>query len=157
MSLYVFKAMVTQNDSMYSFCIVPAIGQQADKPMESWSNRISTTYVFTISYTQVQQFSHLGVNVHSKYAFPDSSAAAVFGRLTKGISMGKTNYYMGDLGPLKRQSLYQISVTDCDEPRVQSTLKGFTKVCQRLQRLGEAKGFTTSACGASVSIAKDVQ
>ena len=45
----------------------------------------------------------------------------------------------------------------CDEPRVQSTLKGFTKVCQRLQRLGEAKGFTTSACGASVSIAKDVQ
>ena len=48
-------------------------------------------------------------------------------------------------------------VPTCDEPRVQSTLKGFTKVYQRLQRLGEARGFTTSTCSTSVSIAKDVQ
>ena len=75
-----------------------------------------------------------------------------------------------------------LTPSTCDEPRAQSTLKvlwgiyvgwpvanptinrfglvrqkGLRRYCQRLQGYGEAKGFTTSACSASVSIAKDVQ
>jgi hypothetical protein len=44
----------------------------------------------------------------------------------------------------------------CNEPRVQSTLKGFTEGISTSVRLGEAKGFTTSTCSASISIAKDM-
>jgi len=66
------------------------------------------------------------------------------------VETDSTVCYLDDIVTIKGDA-------SCDEPRVQSTLKGFTEGIQRLQRLGEAKGFTTSACGASVSIAKDVQ
>jgi len=70
-------------------------------------NGNSATFVFTTTYDQNKPFSYLAIHLSLPHTFVQGWAAAVYGRVVKGVVMG-SEYYMGDLGPKKMSSFYKI-------------------------------------------------
>jgi hypothetical protein len=100
--------MLNQDLLESRFCIVPAGGRCITKPIDSWSIGNSNTYVFTVPLDPNKPFSYLDIHLSPEYSFPKGLAATIDSYVVKGIVMGQS-YYVGDLGPDKMSSFYQIS------------------------------------------------
>ena len=102
--------MATQNAPENPFCIVPAGERCVIKPQAAWSYGNDTTFVFAMSCDANNTFSYLDIHLRPQYTLGEGQAAVIHGRTVKGVVMDDL-YYMGDLGPKKMSSFYQISQT----------------------------------------------
>ena len=98
------------------FCIVPSGGRCIIKPQESWSLGDSpstdfTTFIFTFPYNFNRPFRYLDIHLRPEYTtLGEGRAAVIYGCAVKGARMGN-QYYVGDLGPSKMSSFYEVSPT----------------------------------------------